>query len=447
MLKGVKFTEEHLIAKRLGDASQALRALYLENSILVTHDRILLAFALFIGVKHIILCKPLGDLTFYYDKMYSLNQDDLIEKLNSSIKKIKSEIIIIDNGFILKLKEKLDLLNKRIDEIKSTFIFPYFKNDNIDKKNIDIKNNEYTEFINKINSQFINILLYNTINYNIDIYNSYLTTYDSVVKEEAELALAVKEEDKIKQIMHLNKILSLYTKLKSFKINLDLDIKLNQTLIKVNNLKIFKNSSITGRIIRSIIPVSDSQFEKESKCSIIERIILEYKKLKVYDVNNEKKINDFKDYLSNNYSNLRHGNLLFDRINNAKEVQIGGEGTFLTEQLIKELRFLYDNSNEKDDSIKYKKDEILNCIHDIQYEFILLDNPEKDFIVKVFYKDDKKFIEMMNKANDYYNTDEKNKIDLIKERINNFFLKNVPFIDNNNNMQLIDKTAFLEKRI
>ena len=118
----------------------------------------------------------------------------------------------------------------------------------------------------------------------------------------------------------------------------------------------------------------------------------------------------------------------------------------MTEQLIKELRFLYDNSNEKDDSIKYKKDEILNCIHDIQYEFILLDNPEKDFIVKVFYKDDKKFIEMMNKANDYYNTDEKNKIDLIKERINNFFLKKVPFIDNNNNMQLIDKTAFLENK-
>jgi hypothetical protein len=447
LLEGVKFTEEHLIAKRLGDASQALRALYLENSILVTHDRILLAFALFIGVKHIILCKPSGDLTFYYDKMYSLSKDKVIEKLNLSIAEIKDDFKDVEE-FNKKLKEKEKQLIKRIDNIKSKFIFPDFDKKNIDKKNIDEKNKEYTDFINEINSQFINILLYNTLNDNLTIYKSYLTTYNSAVEEEKK---AVEEEEKknqIMQIMHLNKTLSLYTKLKSFKINLDLDIKLDQTPIEVKNLKIFKKSSITGRIIRSIIPVSDSEFEKDSKCSIIERIILEYKKLKVYDGNNETKINVFKTYLSENYSNLRHGNLLLERIDNAtiKKVQIGGE-TFLTDQLIKELRLLDEKDDSKDDSIKYKKDEILNCIHDIQYEFILLDNLEKNFIEKVFYNDEKSFIEMMKQANVYYNKDEEEKIILIKNKIDNFFLEYVPFYDNKNNiMTLIDKNNILKNK-
>ena len=190
LFEGVKFTEEHLIAKRLGDASQALRALYLENSILVTHDRILLAFALFIGVKHIIFCKPSGDLTFYYDKMYSLDEGEAIIKLNESIIKIKSEFKDV-NVFYKNSILYVNQLNERIYNIKQKFIFPTFSKNVIDKKNINQKNNEYTEFINGINLQFINILLYNTLNDNLNIYNSYLTTYYSAVEEEKKVKVEV----------------------------------------------------------------------------------------------------------------------------------------------------------------------------------------------------------------------------------------------------------------
>jgi hypothetical protein len=54
IVKPSKLSSEHYLAKRLGDAGQAIASRQIFNSILVTHDRVLLAFALNIGVPRIV---------------------------------------------------------------------------------------------------------------------------------------------------------------------------------------------------------------------------------------------------------------------------------------------------------------------------------------------------------------------------------------------------------
>lgn len=457
--EGVKFSEEHLIAKRLGDACQALAALYLTNSVLVTHDRILAAFALFIGVKHVIHCHPkqendnFNKLTLYYDKIYGANIEELIPNLQSEVGiKVKSfneanvDINKVASDVGMAATASLSAVNEYFSKIMNdmnTSIINIPSDDNL-ITNYESLNASYNTFINNCNIQLIQIYEYkllkqkwiNLNNYLNEIKN-YINLYNSFTQ--------IKDEQKEEKVSNLNLQLSSLTKILKLKSVIEEDEKKQQLNLKpttVKNLKIYQKPSIFGRKIRSIFAMNESDFEKESKFSIIEKVILELKVIadegKQYIIESStssssssstQKLFDI-DYLSNVKTNIitkfknanKHGTFFNERLKNIEiqkpitnrgGPQRGGMISLYEKHYINKLI----NNNEHLDN-PYVEEEIITCLQEIYFhfkmlntdnnlEFISKNNQEQELFITLF---DEIFIPSISNKESYIELREQQKI-------------------------------------
>jgi hypothetical protein len=278
IFEGVKFSNEHLIAKRLGDAGQALAALYLTNSVLVTHDRILVAFALFIGVKHIIHCHPDTDnintlpLTLYYDKTYGVNEIEIINNLNKKINILKIE------DFTEKKNESLDNANKSKNDIEKAVNTAISNSIIVDKdadKYAETSNNNYTMFINTLNKQLIEIVKYKILKQISDHYVDYSSNIKILQDIDSKIDSKIEsEKNDTKMIKHLNNKLSILTTLQKIKGQIDNTKVPNLTQPKnISNLKIMRQTSLRQKLL-SFIPTNQSDFEKDLELNLTQLIFL-----------------------------------------------------------------------------------------------------------------------------------------------------------------------------
>jgi hypothetical protein len=420
--EGVKFTEEHLIAKRLGDACQALAALYLTNAVLVTHDRILVAFALFIGVKHVIHCHPkqendeFNKLTLYYDKIYGADLNELIPKLQSEVViKLKSFINKTDEE---KTEDNLDIKAASDAAVSASTaaasdaaasVNEYFS-DLINKMNINIDsinnvsndyeilNENYTEFINNYYSHFIQIYEYKLLKQkwiNLNNYKNELSSYNQLSIDYQGL------NNNNEKVSNLNLQLSSLTKILKLKSVIEEEEKQQITfkLIKIQNLKIYKKPSMYGRIKRSIFALDENDFEKETKISIIEKVIFELKTIadegeqniiieksssSSQQLFNIEYLNKIKTKIITKFSNAdRHGDLFKQRLQIIPPItrvggsQSGGMMSYYEKNFINEII----NNKEQQLNDPYIEQDIITCLQEIYLEFKMLNmNENKNFI-------------------------------------------------------------------
>lgn len=162
ILQGEVYSSEHFIAKRLGDAGQAIASRNIPSSFLITHDRILVAFALSIQTPYIVLCHPkVGKnpkkLTILVNNDY-LNEEMKIENLRKNIRIIQNRIInYFDKNISENISENISNSNisETINEIKNQLLIKYNLIKDYIENNINLINTKHTEMYST---------LYNLIN-------------------------------------------------------------------------------------------------------------------------------------------------------------------------------------------------------------------------------------------------------------------------------------------
>ena len=190
-----KNTPEHYIAKRLGDAAQAIACQEIDNSILVTHDRLLLAFALSIGVSRIVFTHPSkmeGDNKTYPVSIFQDNRflDPEIRKRNT-INNIKS------------LFNKIQEYNIRLGTNLPNDIKLFTSTIQIFNENT----NQYADYItNRLGN--INIL-FNNLN-------------EKLIRQESKIEINNGFKELIRLIMNIMPYLKIYSTIKEYNINNDL---------------------------------------------------------------------------------------------------------------------------------------------------------------------------------------------------------------------------------
>jgi hypothetical protein len=175
-----KGSTEHYLAKRLGDAGQAIASRQIHNSILITHDRVLLAFALNIGVPRIVFTHPhqntadgsgAADSGIYPISIFERNdvrtelqqKENILRDINSALRVISKET---DGYNPEKIQELIDEYNKyssniftytrgKAQKIKSLIQslssdFSKLSKDRGDISFLDNINNKYKELIKEI---------------------------------------------------------------------------------------------------------------------------------------------------------------------------------------------------------------------------------------------------------------------------------------------------------
>lgn len=158
-----KGSSEHYLAKRLGDAGQAIASREIHdsvgNSVLVTHDRVLLAFALFIKVPRIVFTHPNNESREYpisiFERNDMLNPETQKQNTFNNILSQFETISRKTNGF-------------NIPELKREFTDYTTR--------IQTKQRDYADRINGLLEEIIR-LLNNPVN--IDV----LTTINALYKE------------------------------------------------------------------------------------------------------------------------------------------------------------------------------------------------------------------------------------------------------------------------
>lgn len=419
--KAIKYTEEHLIAKRLGDQGQALKALYLPDSILVTHDRFLLSFALFIGVKHIIFCNYDKTLSLYYDETAGVNPELIVENLNVKISEVKKKLVNateeMDSSEIerkvseLKTEKEREVseLKTEMDKKAENLVFPDFTF-STDNSNTNI-NTQYTIFINILYEQFTNILLYNIAKNNYDNYNNYNTTLNIAMDEEKKFQT---QQDDNYKITILTKSLTSYSNLKNIDLIENKIGKLN--IKKYRDLKIFKYDSIRN-IFRSFNPfIKESEFENETKFSIIENIIGNFFSLNFIQKNNNKNnIDKFVGFINGSKDKHKHGDMFSNKLNIIYPTDIIQEGgvdppecsvnnndyskIIQYKDIVESIKYPLN-----DDSIisYYKQEEILQLISEQYKRFLSLDDINMFYFTKLFISNTGyDYIEIMKVINKY----------------------------------------------
>jgi len=400
--QATKYTEEHLIAKRLGDQGQALRALYLPDSILVTHDRFLLSFALFIGVKHIIFCNYNKTLSLYYDQTAGVEPAVIVDQLKKKISEVKKKLVNAtdDDEIERKVSElktekenKASELKTEMDEKAKNLIFPYFtfSTDNTNT----IINTQYTVFINRLNEQLTNILLYNIAKKNYDNYYNYITTLKDAMDEEKN----IQSQDDKEKITILTKSFTAYSNLKNIDLTVNTIGKLN--IKNYKDLKLFKYDSIRTflRKFNPFIKQSNSEFENDTRFSIIEFVILNFNSLGFIQKNNNYiNIENFVKFINDSKNKHKHGdmfseklNIIYNKIYNKQ--QGGGDPPecSVNNDYLKIIQYNTELESIKyplnDDYINYyKKEEILQLIFEQFKRFISLDDISQFYFTKIFTK-------------------------------------------------------------
>lgn len=158
-----KGSSEHYLAKRLGDAGQAIASREIHdsvgNSVLVTHDRVLLAFALFIKVPRIVFTHPNNESREYpisiFERNDMLNPETQKQNTFNNIRSQFETISRKTNGF-------------NIPELKREFTDYTTR--------IQAKQREYADRINGLLEEIIRLLNNPT---NVDT----LTTINALYKE------------------------------------------------------------------------------------------------------------------------------------------------------------------------------------------------------------------------------------------------------------------------
>jgi hypothetical protein len=373
-----KFSAEHYLAKRMGDACQAIAALYLPNSILVTYDILLVLFALSIGVKHIIHSHvKVGSeklLTLYVDKtshridnrfantynevlsyykIAAVDSSDIqavltnnigeinwneittnITKINRMLNAIYDTLQINATSLI---KQHSDKVNESSDQIIEYLNSTEFTTQIINT-NSDNSNDKYKEFIdslNKVKLYLHNYFLHknymdsiqecindiNKFSHLISDFNSQSTSSSS--SSSVSQSPPVDEKNTKEYVENVSKYLSSIKVLQSI---LNNPVKSFTSIIntnKLNLIKIYKNPSTSQRLKAMICSFNNTEFETNTSYSFLENVFLDLKKYSISVINTS-----VTDTLLNNKlqsiiatSNsivLKHGNMLSTRINSLK---------------------------------------------------------------------------------------------------------------------------------
>lgn len=273
-----KGSSEHYLAKRLGDAGQAIASREIHdsvgNSVLVTHDRVLLAFALFIKVPRIVFTHPNNTSREYPISIFERN--DMLNpetQKQNTFTNIRSQFYTISrktNGF-------------NIPELKREFTDYTTR--------IQAKQREYADRINGLLEEIIRLLnnptnvdtlttinaLYKELISTIYILTPLLrvdTTF-SVSDEEIRKVLAVNIETAT--LDDLNQSYAVLHRLHTIVVNLEqmklLEVPIEMTIAEQKSIQLVRNTTRLRRI-RNMFKVNDkerveSRIESQLKLNIL----------------------------------------------------------------------------------------------------------------------------------------------------------------------------------
>ena len=340
-----KFSAEHYLAKRMGDACQAIAALYLPNSILVTYDILLVLFALSIGVKHIIHSHvKVGSeklLTLYVDKTshridnrFANTYNEVLSygKINNiagfsdieavstnnigdiNWNKITTNITEI-NGMVSDIYGTLnqkasDLIQQHSVKVNdSSLQIEAYLTTNIAfttpiiNTNSDMSNENYKQFIdslNKVKLYLHNYFLHknymdsiqkciddiNKFSLLIPVFNSQLTSMSSSSSSSSvSQSPPVDEKNTKEYVENVSKYLSSIKILQSI-LNNPVKSFDSITNIKLNLIKIYKIASTSQRLKAMICSFINTEFETNTNYSFLENVFLDLKKYSISGVRN-----------------------------------------------------------------------------------------------------------------------------------------------------------------
>ena len=375
-----KFSAEHYLAKRMGDACQAIAALYLPNSILVTYDILLVLFALSIGVKHIIHSHvKVGTeklLTLYVDKTSHRIDNRTANTYNEvlSYGKINniagfSDIDAVSTNNIGdiewdKIKTKITEINGMVSEIYGTLqqnavdlIETHSANVNessrqietylnsveftrpIINTNSDMSNENYKKFIKSLND--VKLYLHNYFlhkNYvdsikkcidDISEFSGLISEFNSSISSSSSAASStsqeLNEQNTKEYVENVSKYLSSIKVLQSILNNpVKSFTSIINTNIKLNLIKIYKNASTSQRLKAMICSFNNSEFETNTSYSFLENVFLDLKKYSISGgintiVNDTLLNNKLQSIIATSNSIvLKHGDMLSTRIDSLK---------------------------------------------------------------------------------------------------------------------------------
>jgi len=329
-----KFSSEHYLAKRMGDACQAIAALYLPNAILVTYDILLVVFALSIGVKHIIHSHVKVDnekyLTLYVDNASHKIDNRIINTYNEIISYGKSNLnLFIDKSPITTfnttdnidwtvIEQNIPQINEMINNIyenisKNVDILKINSNnfsnessiqiqtyvnsapftDNIININSDKSNENYKIFVKSLsdvnlhlNNYFLHKNYVDTIEKcmkDIDDIGGLISNFNSSISSSSSSSSAssqgLNETSTKEYVENVSKYLS---SIKVLDYHLKNPVKnftsIINTNIKPNLLKIYKNAGFSQRIKAKLCSFDKTEFETDTGYSFLEKIFLDLKK-------------------------------------------------------------------------------------------------------------------------------------------------------------------------
>lgn len=163
-IPGKKLSPEHYIAKRLGDAGQALISKDLDNSILVTHDRVLLAFALSIGVPYIVFTHPPHRKNKVKEFPITIFRSQEVVSDESTIQNLQNDITSLKKDILSQDVKDIDKTN--IERFSTTIIEKYTYQKRELENRIQILVNEIKDLFIQIQTLLTNITTDNLMKIN-----------------------------------------------------------------------------------------------------------------------------------------------------------------------------------------------------------------------------------------------------------------------------------------
>lgn len=373
IIKPSKGSSEHYLAKRLGDAGQAIASEQIHNSILITHDRVLLAFALNIGVPRIVFTHQHKDDDYpitIFERNDIQNEDQQKRNILTNILSTLNVISSKTNNF--NFQELIREYNENYAKINST----------IQEKNVKIHN-----LMNSIIEEFSKSPINNNVLKNIN--DKYQETINEIYQIVPLLKMNIQNEIIPQLIDNVNSFIS---RLKKNEINIDTisietlkelyknAVKINST-IEIKNYMIILNtnppSSLNRKQLREIQLVKKTNRPRRD---IIKKIFNISEKNRIESRLEQQLqlnlLNDFSQNLSNdietkfivdNFFNvcIENSQLLEgedyarQKINIIKSGQVGGDGG--------DER---DEGDEEDEADDRSLDEQINNLYHIE-EYIV----------------------------------------------------------------------------
>ena len=360
------FTSEHYLSKRLGDSGQAIVSKNLDDSILVTHDKILLSFGIFIQCPFLVLCHPRSlitpkKLSIMINKE-KISKDVIIENVKNKIENVISQMNdLSSNNFIL--NSNYSDIDKSYLHIDSRYQILFQEKErliNEKKQVVDNLLNEMNGIIENINDTSNSISLngkYSILIKNIMNLNTFLIQYKILfdLKSKVENIRNISNKyqnnevinidnlslnDSINDEIILKELLRDLIELKNIykvviplleEVNNFFNRNVNTSILNgSNNLKksekllLFKISTrISNTSIKKILTICKSEESRNEKNTRFTQLSMYYDLLQETQLNNEE-LNTFLSNLKLKEEYIQSGSFLINKINRLISIQIGG---------------------------------------------------------------------------------------------------------------------------